>query len=126
MKQILVHIQNKFKDKQNWIEKIFFLVFFTLQSLFLKEAWVGKSFLYKDADYRVKKAGEERLKKLGWEDEIKKKTVDTFDYNELAKEIGLEDLFSKVIKDFNINKYTFKYIKSRELIEKRGKGIWNI
>jgi len=67
--------------------------------------------LYHDADHRLKKEGEEKLKKIGMEERIKKRIEDPTDYDAL-----MEEVLGYKLKDESLSKYTFKYIKSEEVI----------
>lgn len=87
------------------------LAHYIMKGLFLKENWLGKSFLYKDADDKLKVKGEEKLIKIGMEDRIKKRVIDETDYNAFAEEI----LGAKV-EGVDINALTYNFIKSEEVI----------
>ncbi len=115
---ILKIFYEKNKDTNPQITQILLLSFYILQGLFLKENWLGKSFLYHDSDHRLKVEGEEKLKKLGMEDRIKQRFDDPFDYNAYY-----EQLIGQKLEGANLNEYTFKFIKGPQVILHKSESI---
>jgi len=113
-------IYEKGKEKYPWMNQLMLLAYYELLGLFLKENWLGKSYLYRDADDRLKVEAEEKLKKLGMEDRIKKKVVDEFDYDAFA-----EQLLGKKF-DQSLNNYTYYFFKTEEIILHRSPGNYGM
>ena len=101
----------KNKDSAEKITRILLLAFYVLQGLFLKENWLGKSFLHKDADDKLKEQAEVKLQKMGMEDRIKQKVIDEFDYNTFY-----EQVLGNKFENADLNKYTYAFLKTEEAI----------
>lgn len=114
---LLNELYLKKKDSVPKIAHILLLSFYVLQGLFLKENWLGKSYLYHDADYRLKQEAEVKLKELGMAEKIKKRVVDTFDYN-----VYFEQCMGHKLEGANLNNYSYEFIKSPTLIEHRSES----
>lgn len=118
IKEIIESLKTTQKLTDKYINRLILFVFYIQQSLFLKENWLGKSFLYQDADKKTKLEGYEKLRQRGAtipkEEEEKKWT---YNYNEL-KEL-LDEETRKKLENFDLNKYKYKYLKSAEFIQKR-------
>ena len=107
-------LYEKNRETYPQISYVLLLAFYVLQGLFLKENWLGKSYLYHDADYKLKKDAEVKLKELGMDDRLKKKIIDSVDYNKLFEErIGTQKLGS------DLNMYSYDFIKSPQFVEYR-------
>jgi len=101
----------KHKDSNEKITHILLLAFYVLQGLFLKENYLGKSFLHKDADDKLKEQAEVKLQKMGMEDRIKPKVIDELDYNTYYEQV----LGSK-FENVDLNKYTYAFLKTEEAV----------
>jgi len=116
----LKELYEKNKDTVPKIIQILYTSFYVLQALFLKENWLGKSYLYHDADHRLKVEGEEKLRKMGMEDRIKKRVQDTFDYNAY-----FEQRMGHKLEGANLNNYTYKFIKGPDVIMNQSESKFN-
>jgi len=114
----LKELYEKNKDTVPKIVQILYTSFYVLQALFLKENWLGKSYLYHDADHRLKVEGEEKLRKMGMEDRIKKRVQDTFDYNSY-----FEQRMGHKLEGANLNNYTYKFIKGPDVIMNQSESL---
>ena len=110
-------LYEKNKDSVPKIIQIIYTSFYVLQGLFLKENWLGKSYLYHDSDHKLKVDGEIKLEKMGMQDRIKKRINDTFDYNAY-----FEQIMNRKLEGANLNDYTYKFIKGPELINNKSES----
>jgi len=122
LKEVIQSLKSTQKLSDKYFNRLLLLVFYIQQSLFLKENWLGKSYLYHDADHKIKMEGIEKLRQRGdlipKEEEEKKYT---FDYNELKA--LLDEETAKKLADFDLNKFKYKFLKSPEFVERKNNKI---
>lgn len=101
------------KDKQGEIIIVVFCVFYTFLALFLKENWLGTSYLFQDAEKKLN-----RERKIILNTPPKK----MFEYN--FSEICTYFSINLPYDPQNLNEYTLRKIKSKELIQPKNSDLF--
>ena len=93
------------------VEKTYLLGFYVLHVLFMKESWLGRSWLFQDSEKKLKREQKQKLN-------ILKKKEPIYDFSSFISKVTKQDALQ--IDDVSI--YGYRFIKEKDFIECRTKG----